>query len=33
MDIVRYSLEKPVTVAVAVILLVIFGLIGLSLSS
>ena len=30
MDIVRYSLEKPVTVAVAVILLVTFGIIGLN---
>ncbi|OEU79322.1 MAG: acriflavin resistance protein [Desulfobulbaceae bacterium C00003063] len=30
MDIVKYSLEKPVTVAVAVILMVTFGLIGLS---
>ncbi|MBW2659866.1 MAG: efflux RND transporter permease subunit [Deltaproteobacteria bacterium] len=30
MDIVKYSLEKPVTVAVAVILIITFGLIGLS---
>ncbi len=30
MDIVQYSLEKPVSVAVAVILLVTFGLIGLN---
>jgi HAE1 family hydrophobic/amphiphilic exporter-1 len=30
MDIVKYSLEKPVSVAVAVILLVTFGLIGLN---
>ncbi|MGW8193080.1 MAG: efflux RND transporter permease subunit [Desulforhopalus sp.] len=30
MDIVEYSLKKPVTVAVAVILIVTFGLIGLS---
>ncbi len=30
MDIVKYSLEKPVTVAVAVILMVTFGLIGLN---
>ncbi len=30
MDIVRYSLDKPVTVAVAVILVVTFGLIGLN---
>ena len=30
MDIVEYSLKKPVSVAVAVILLVTFGLIGLN---
>ena len=30
MDIVKYSLEKPVSVAVAVILIVTFGFIGLN---
>ncbi|WP_319550265.1 efflux RND transporter permease subunit [Desulfogranum marinum] len=30
MDIIRYSLEKPVTVAVGVILVILFGIIGLN---